>query len=114
MGITAKKNAFETKKQAISEIEAANLWAIEFDLEAGEVDTHWHDFYSQVYVLEGKIDITDTASGKTHKCGKGTRVIAPPRTLHSEKCGGAKALAGVSVDPATLPEDINLTPSTLA
>lgn len=114
MTISAKQNAFKTKAQAIKEIKTANLWVVEFELEAGEVDAHWHDFYAQTYILEGQIDITDTASGKIHQCGRGTRVDAPPRTLHSEKCGGAKIVAGVSVDPATLPKEINLSPAELA
>ncbi len=113
MAFFVTDNAFTTKEQAIEEIEAANLWALETELEAGEVAPHWHSFYAQTYILEGQINITDVATGITYKCGPGTRVIGPPRTVHSEQCGGVKVIIGLAVDPSTLEADINLDPAEL-
>ena len=113
MAFIVTEKAFTTKQEAIEEIKAANLWVLEAELEAGEVAPHWHSFYAQTYILEGQIDITDVASGITYECGPGTRVIGPPRAVHSEKCGGVKIIAGLAVDPATLEEDINLDPAEL-
>ena len=113
MAFIVTENAFTTKEQAIEEIEAANLWVFEAELEAGEVAPHWHNFYAQTYVLEGQLNITDVAAEITYECGPGARIIGPPRTVHSEQCGGVKIVAGLAVDPSTLDEDINLDPAEL-
>jgi uncharacterized cupin superfamily protein len=113
MAMIVTENAFKTKKQAIAEIKAANLWLFEFEPEPAENPAHWHDFYGQVYILEGQVNLRDEASGTDYACGPGTRVIVPPRTLHSEQILGYKAVIGLSVDPATLGEDINLSPAAL-
>ena len=87
---------------------------MEFVLEPGERDSHWHDFYAQDYVLEGELALLDEASGIEYRCGPGSRVIVPPRTLHSEKMEHpVKLMIGLSIDPATLPENINLSPADL-
>ncbi len=113
MALIVTENAFTTKEQAIEEIEAANLWTFEAELEPGEVAPHWHNFYAQTYILEGQINITDVASGISYECGPGARVIGPPRAVHSEQCTGVKIIAGLAVDPSTLEADYNLDPAEL-
>ncbi|RLA47077.1 MAG: hypothetical protein DRR06_03560 [Gammaproteobacteria bacterium] len=114
MGLIVTENAFTKREQAIDEIKAANLWLLELVLEPGERDTHWHDFYAQDYILEGELILKDEALGVEHRIGPGTRLIAPPRWLHSEKMESpVKLLIGLSIDPATLPENIDLSPAEL-
>lgn len=113
MSMIVTENAFTSKEQAIEEIKAANLWLLEVDVEPKQADAHWHEFYAQVYILEGQLKITDVASGIEYVCGPGTRMIVPPRTLHSEDYPGAKIVFGISIDPAMLGEGLDRDPAEL-
>lgn len=113
MAMIVTENAFTSKQQAIEEIRAANLWLVETDVEPRQADAHWHEFYSQTYVLEGQLKVTDVASGIEYVCGTGTRMIVPPRTVHSENIPGAKVLFGLSIDPAKLGEELDRNPAEL-
>ena len=114
MAITVTENAFTTKAQAIEEIRAANLWVLELELEFSDGKPHWHVFYDEVYVLEGSLTMRDETTGVLYNCNAGTRLVVPPRTVHSELAGKAKTVIGIAVDPATLGEEIDLPPDALA
>ncbi len=58
---------------------------------------------------EGKMN----SIGSTYTCSAGTRIVVPPRSVHSELSGSANALVGLSMDPATLSENVDLPPSAL-
>lgn len=114
MALMITENAFSTRKEVEKEIEGANLWMLELQLEGGSGKPHWHEFYGQVYIIEGELTIRDESNGTTHTCGAGTRIVVPPRSLHSELAGGAKVLVGLAIDPATLGEAVDLPPTALA
>ncbi len=113
MSMIVTENAFENREQAVEEIRTANLWLIETDIEPRQVDAHWHEFYSQVYVLEGQLKIRDVDASIDYVCGPGTRMIVPPRTVHSEDFPEAKVVFGISIDPVTLDENIDRDPAEL-
>ena len=108
-----KLDHFTTEAQARKELETAGLYVVPFEAPAGENPTHWHEFESATYILEGILELTETATGKTCQCTKGTRISLEAGVLHSEKTEGFKGLAGVPVDPATLTEPIDKPPSEL-
>jgi hypothetical protein len=64
-------------------------------------------------MVEGTLRLTDPTNGVTHVVGAGTKVVVPARTLHAEKHDGFKAVLGLSVDPSTLEQPINLPPEEL-
>ena len=114
MAIVVTENAFTSKEQAVEEIKTANLWVLELEFEDGDGNPHWHEFYDQVYVLEGTFSIRDDTTGIEYNCGAGTRIVVPPRTVHSELAARAKTVIGISIDPTTMGEDIDLSPALLA
>ena len=101
------KTQFSTEQQALDEISAAGYHAVTLDIDANEVDAHWHDFSSMTFILEGNLEVIDIKSGVKHNCGKGSRIIAQSRELHSEKTDGFRAVIGLSVEPDTLTQPIN-------
>ena len=104
---------FTSEEQAREELEAAGLYVVPFEAPAGENPTHWHEFESSTYILEGMLELTETDSGKTCHCTKGTRISSAAGVLHSEKTEGFKGLVGISVDPATITQPIDKPPSEL-
>lgn len=114
MALIVSENAFHTRNEVEREIKAANLWMLEYQLEGGDGNPHWHEFYGQVYIIEGEFTIRDESNGDTYTCSAGTRIAVPPRSVHSELGGSAKALVGLSIDPATMGEAVDLPPSALA
>ncbi|HCO60938.1 MAG TPA: hypothetical protein DIT58_12200 [Porticoccaceae bacterium] len=63
---------------------------------------------------EGKMNsIGSTYTCSAYTCSAGTRIVVPPRSVHSELSGSANALVGLSMDPATLSENVDLPPSAL-
>ena len=111
MALIVSENAFNNKKEVEQEIKAANLWMLELQLENGSGNPHWHEFYGQVYIIEGEFTIRDESNGSTYTCSAGTRIVVPPRSVHSELSGSANALVGLSMDPATLSQNVDLPPS---
>ena len=101
---------FSTEEEAISEIKAAGFWPMTIELRPKKSDTHWHDFDSMVYVLNGEITLTEAETGETCVCGPGTRITAKAGVLHREEHGEFRAVLGTSVDPATLTQPIDKPP----
>jgi hypothetical protein len=113
MKITVHENHFKSASQAYDEIEVAGKFPMEMDVPAVSNESHWHRFSTWIYVLEGVLNITDTARGKALKAPAGSRVDVPERVLHSEESRGYKIIAGMTADPASLIGPIDLDPSDL-
>jgi cupin domain len=101
---------FSTEEEAVAEIKAAGFWPVTFEFQPKKSETHWHDFDSMVFILEGEISLTEVETGETCVYGPGTRVRAKAGVLHREEHGEYKAVVGFSVDPATLTQPIDKPP----
>jgi hypothetical protein len=53
MKITLITDHFDTMDQAYSEMEQAGLNPVEMNVPAVKNESHWHDFSTWLYVLEG-------------------------------------------------------------
>ena len=113
MTITFFEKHFTSEAEARAEIERNGLWALRKDIPAVQNESHWHAYDAHVYVLGGVLHLTDSATGITHTCSKGSKVVVPQRELHSETHDGYQALIGVSVDPAEIRQPTQLPPELL-
>ncbi|MEJ8566781.1 hypothetical protein [Elongatibacter sediminis] len=114
MKITVHPGHFKNRAQAYDEIEIAALYPADFKVPPVDNDNHWHEFSSQIYILEGELHITDVDQDKTLVAGPGARVDVPARVVHQEKSGqGYTVIAGMSVDPASLDGPTDLDPKLL-
>ena len=103
-------NHFSTEKEAVAEIKERGYWPLTLDFHAETNDSHWHDFDSVLFVLEGELGFTETGTGESCVCGPGTRIDAKAGVLHNEEHQGYKAVIGFAIDPATLTQPINKPP----
>ena len=83
------------------------------DIPAVKNQSHWHDFFTWIFILEGELLITDTVNDRVLFAGPGSRVDVPQRVLHSEESSGYKIIAGMSVDPASVTEPVDRDPDSL-
>ena len=113
MKITVHKNYFSSRAQIYDEIEIAGHYIMEMDVPAVCNDSHWHQFSTWIYILEGELLITDSAREQTLLAPAGSRVDVPQAVLHSEQSKGYKIIAGLTVDPASLTGPVDLDPSEL-
>jgi hypothetical protein len=110
MAIDIAYDHFSTEQEAVAEIQEKGYWPLTLNFEAETNDCHWHDFDSVVFVLEGKLGITETGTGESCVCGPGTRIEAKAGVLHNEEHQGYRAVIGFGIDPATLTQPINKPP----
>ncbi len=113
MKITVHRNHFNSPDRAYDEIEIAGLYAVEMSVPAVKNESHWHDFSTWIYILQGELAITDTAQDRVLLAGPGSRVDVPERVLHSEESSGYQIIAGMSVNPAKLTEPVDRDPDSL-
>ena len=110
MAIDIVYDHFSTEEEAIAEIQERGYWPLTLSFEAEKNDSHWHDFDSALFVLEGELGLQETESGERCVCGPGTRIQAKAGILHSEEHSGYRAVIGFAIDPATLTQPINKPP----
>lgn len=113
MKLSVHRDHFKSPKQAYGEIEIAGLYAVEMNVPAVKNESHWHDFSTWIFILEGELLITDIDQDRTLLAGPGSRVDVPQRVLHSEESSGYKIIAGMSADPAGVAEPIDRDPDLL-
>ena len=113
MPIQVQDGYFSTEEEAIAEAKANGRYTLTLDFPVTKSEIHWHDFDSEVYVLEGTAQVTDVDSGITYSCSKGTKLSAPAGTLHSENHEAYRAVLALSVDPASLSQPIDRPPEEL-
>lgn len=114
MKIAVHPDHFSSRAQAYDEIEIAALHPVDMTVPPVSNDSHWHDFSTQLYILEGELCITDVAQDRTLVAGPGARVDVPARVLHREESDqGYTLIAGMSVNPETLEGDVDLDPQLL-
>ena len=98
---------FSDESVARAEIEAAGYHPLTISVPAQSKATHWHDFDSLIFILDGEVTITVADSGERCVCRKGTKVVAPARVAHSEETEGYELLLGVSCPPAQMTRPLN-------
>ncbi len=113
MPIQLQEDYFSTEEEAIAEAKAIGRHTLTVDFPATKSEVHWHDFDAEVYVLDGTAQVTDVDAGITYSCGKGAKLSAPARTLHSENHEPYRAVVALSVDPGRLTPPIDLPPEQL-
>ena len=113
MKLTVHRDHFSSPEQAFDEIEIAGLYTVETDVPEVKNESHWHDFSTWIYILEGELHITDKAQDRVLLAGPGSRVDVPERVLHSEESSGYKIIAGMSADPAEVTEPVDRDPESL-
>lgn len=113
MKIAVSQNHFRTPEEAHQEINDKGLYLCEMNVPAVNNTAHWHRFSTEIYILEGELRIRDSARNETLVAGPGSRVTVPERVLHSEHSDGYAILAGMTVDPASLTESVDLDPELL-
>ena len=114
MKIKVHLRHFQDIEQARAEIEAAGLHPVEMTVPAVSNESHWHDFSTWLYILEGELRITDIEEQHVFLAGRGARVVVPERVLHCENSEqGYRIIAGMTVDPATLSGEVDLDPDLL-
>jgi hypothetical protein len=107
MTVNIRSDHFATEEEAVAEIKAAGYWPLTLEFPPEKNENHWHDFDSMVFVLQGKLSLTEADTGENCICGPGTRIIAKAGLRHREEHRGYKAVLGLSVDPSTLTQPIN-------
>ena len=110
MTIEARKNAFTSEAEAVAIIRAAQFWPMTFDIAAGVLTDHWHEFGAIVCVLDGEITITLSKTSESCIVKAGTQIFIEAGTLHNERTDGCRVAFGFGVDPATLTHPINKPP----
>ena len=114
MEITVTRPEIDTEDKIEAELRRQGLYFLKLDVPAVENGSHWHDFSSTFYITEGTLYLSDVASGTIHEAGPGARVSVPEGTLHAERSEtGYSILLGVTRDPATFAEPLNLPPEDL-
>lgn len=101
MAIESTPDYFEHRDQAMSEIEAAGLKAVEADLTQDQLDLtpHTDDYGVSIYILDGVMELHDPDTGIIHRLERGSKTLVPAQTLHAESCPGPfKALFGLPAD----------------
>jgi hypothetical protein len=102
MQASVMKDHFSTEAEAIAAINAAGFYPAILDIPAVTNKTHWHDFDSMLFVLDGRLTLSDDVSGQVYVLEPSDRVDAPAGYLHHECHNGFRAVFGFSVDPTTL------------
>ncbi len=110
--IVVHNNHFSSEEQVFDELEINGLHVVEMEIPAVKNESHWHEFSTWFYILEGELLITDTAQDKTLKATPGARVDVPERVLHSEESAGYKIIAGLTSLPSD-PDNVDLPPEAL-
>lgn len=113
MKISVQPDYFESPEDAQREIAEMGLHRCDMDVPAVDNRSHWHDFSTLIYILDGELRITDSSRDEELVAGPGARVTVPERVLHSERSEGYRIIAGMTVDPASLTNDVDLDPSLL-
>jgi hypothetical protein len=113
MKLAVHRDHFSMPEQAYDEMEIAGLYVVEITVPAVKNESHWHDFSTWIYILEGELHITDMAHDRILIAEPGSRVDVPERVLHSEESSGYKIIAGMSADPASLSEPVDRHPDSL-
>ncbi len=113
MKLSVHRDHFKSPEQAYDEIEIAGLYTVEMNIPAVKNESHWHDFSTWIFILEGELLITDTDQDRVLLAGPGSRVDVPERVLHCEESSGYKIIAGMSADPASVTEPVDRDPDTL-
>lgn len=113
MRITVHHNHFSLPEEAFRELEQNNLFPVEMNVPPVKNESHWHDFSTSFYILEGKLIITDASNDRVMTAGPDSRVDVPKGVLHYEKSSGYRIIAGMSVDPSALSGPIELDPELL-
>ena len=113
MKISVHHDHFSLPEEAYDELKRNGLFPVEMDVPAVKNESHWHEFSTSIYILDGQLIITDASNDQVFTAGPGSRVDVPGRVLHHEQSGGYKIIAGMSVDPATLDGPIDLDPGLL-
>ena len=101
------EQCFESEEEATRKAEAAGLFPITLEVPADDNESHWHDFNSEIYILEGELQVTESDSGKVHVCKAGGRLRAPAYMAHSEVTEGYRAVIGFSTRPEKLTQPLN-------
>ena len=114
MTIEVRNGGGKSPADIEAELTEAGLHFLALDVPPVENSAHWHDFSSVFYVTKGSLRLTDVESGEVLDAQPGCRVSVPERTLHAENSTtGYSILLGVTRDPATFEEDVNLSPADL-
>lgn len=84
------------------------------DVPPVENTTHWHSFDSIFYITKGSVHLTDGETGTVKEAGPGSLVSVPAEALHAERSAeGYSILLGVTRDPATFEDPVDLPPEDL-
>ena len=114
MSIDVRDGDGKSPAEIEAELTGAGLHFLALDVPPVENTAHWHDFSSVFYITKGSVRLTDSTSGEVYDAQPGARVSVPARALHAEKSAtGYSILLGVTRDPATFEDDVNLPPEDL-
>jgi len=114
MSIEVKNGDGKSPTDIEAELTGAGLHFLALDVPPVENSAHWHNFSSIFYITKGSLRLTDVKSGEVLDAQPGSRVSVPERTLHAESSAtGYSILLGVTRDPTTFEEDVNLSPADL-
>lgn len=113
MRISVHHNHFSLPEDAFGELKKNGLFPVKMDVPAVRNKSHWHDFTTSFYILQGELKITDALNDRVLIAGPGSRVDVPRGVLHHEESSGYSIIAGMSVDPSSLTGPIDLDPDLL-
>jgi hypothetical protein len=115
MNIAVFHDHFSTLDEAQKEIAEHQLYPIEMAVPPVDNQSHWHDFSTRIYILDGELQITDISTGNTLRASAGSLVEVPERVLHTEfSVSGYRIIAGMTVDPSGLTGPVDLDPDLLS
>lgn len=99
---------FSDRADASAEIQANKLHLLEFEVPRVSNDVHWHRFDATLYMLAGKLHLTDGATGEVHEVTVGDKVLLPEGTLHAEQSDGYTVLLGSSIAPDQFDDPVDI------
>lgn len=112
--IEVTQPGIESPHAVEAQLRGMGLHFLTLDVPPVENTAHWHSFSSVFYITKGSLMLTDVTSGDVLEAGPGSRVSVPAKTLHAERSAeGYSILLGVSRDPATFEDPVNLPPEDL-
>ncbi len=97
MGVRVIKRCFQTKNEAIADINAEGFWPVSWADPPGEsYAPHSHPSDERLYLIEGSLELVDVAAAETYRLEPGDKLILPAGTVHSASTReGAKYIVAV-------------------
>ena len=105
MPIEVSPRHFSGREEAMAAVASDGLRCVEAEISPEQLtaEAHAHPYAVDIYMLEGKLELYEPHTGRTHRLEPGTKAVVPAQTLHQEHSpAGFRAVVGLSHEAAAL------------